>query len=144
VALHYSVTSEPVAASIVRSRLRHWLSGMEWPTDEADDVIYAVSEAVTNAAEHAYVHAEIDGAITVNAHHELVDQTRRRVVVTVSDRGRWRPGPVDPGFRGRGITMMRAFTEALHIDAGPDGTRVQMTSRAVPLRAGAPLDRNAV
>jgi anti-sigma regulatory factor (Ser/Thr protein kinase) len=141
-ALNYSVSSEPAAASIVRSRLRRWLSGVEWPTGEADDLIYAVSEAVTNAAEHAYVHADADGAITIDAHHELVDHARRRVVVTVSDRGRWRPRPVDPGFRGRGITMMRAFTDALHIDAGPGGTRVHMISRAVPLRAGTPLDCN--
>ncbi|HET9255755.1 MAG TPA: ATP-binding protein [Pseudonocardiaceae bacterium] len=130
--LHHTVRSELAAPSIVRRRLRRWLSGVAWPSGEAEDLVYAVSEAVTNAAEHAYP-SETDGTITINAHHELIDHAHRRVVITVSDRGRWRPPPIDPGFRGRGIAMMRALTEALRIDAGSNGTRVHMTSRAVQI-----------
>jgi hypothetical protein len=56
-----------------------------------------------------------------------------RVVVSVTDHGRWKPRAVSPGPRGRGLQMMRALTESLDVTATGAGTRVTMISRAVQI-----------
>jgi anti-sigma regulatory factor (Ser/Thr protein kinase) len=56
----------------------------------------------------------------------------------VTDRGRWRPVPGDPGHRGRGIAMMRAVTDRVDIDYGAGGTTVRLVGRAVPVGDTAP------
>jgi anti-sigma regulatory factor (Ser/Thr protein kinase) len=50
-------------------------------------------------------------------HHHLI--------ITISDHGRWRPTP-EPGYRGRGLAMMRSLATALHLHLRPDGTTVQL------------------
>jgi hypothetical protein len=56
-----------------------------------------------------------------------------RVVVSVTDHGRWKPRAVSPGSRGRGLQMIRALTESLDVTATGSGTRVTMISRAVQI-----------
>jgi anti-sigma regulatory factor (Ser/Thr protein kinase) len=119
----------PAAASIVRERLRAWLLGLGWPDAELDDVVLAVHEAVTNSVEHGYAgrdagEVDVSGARTVGGDGQ-------RVRVVVRDEGRWRP-PGDPGYRGRGITVMRGCMAEVDLDPGPDGTAVTMLSRPVP------------
>jgi hypothetical protein len=53
-----------------------------------------------------------------------------RVVVTVADRGRWRPLPSDPGYRGRGLRMMRGWMDSVIIQPAAAGTTVIMTHAA--------------
>ena len=48
------------------------------------------------------------------------------VEIVVRDRGDWRPPPVDPGFRGRGLVMIRSMSSWAEIEPGPDGTTVRM------------------
>lgn len=55
----------------------------------------------------------------------------QRVLIEVTDSGRWRPPPADPGTRGRGLTMIRGCTEILKITTTANGTQVAMTSRPV-------------
>jgi len=49
-----------------------------------------------------------------------------RVLVTVRDHGRWRKPPLDPGFRGRGLLMIKALTPRVEVLQGPQGTTVHM------------------
>jgi anti-sigma regulatory factor (Ser/Thr protein kinase) len=121
---------EAASLPLMRRALREWLERARWPRDEAADLILAANEAVTNAIEHAYRPGQ---AVTVLVTAEAVRLSGhlRCARITVSDRGRWRPAPVESNTRGRGIAMMRAIAGSLDIDSAPGGTRVTMTSRPV-------------
>jgi serine/threonine-protein kinase RsbW len=84
------------------------------------DVVLASYEALANAAEHAYPSGP--GLVDLVA----ARTTDGRVLVTVSDHGRWRPPPCDPGFRGRGLTMIKELTLQVEIQQNQDGTTVHM------------------
>lgn len=133
------LAAEPAALSLLRREFRRWLERMHWPDDDAADLVMALNEAVANVIDHAYqantgtppgdvrVLAEL-----INGRDQSHDQSHDegyRVRVTVTDSGRWRPIPTDPGHRGRGLRMMRACNAWLGVDPGPNGTRVTMISR---------------
>lgn len=123
------------APTLIRGRLRGWLSRLNWPTEESQDLLLAVSEAVSNAAEHAYRPGE-PGPIEVVVTPSAPTDGSRTLTVTVTDHGRWRPPPVHHEGRRRGIPLMRLMTQLLRIDGGVSGTRVTMSSRPVPAPAG--------
>ncbi len=102
----------------VRRQFVAWLATVGVVGDLADDVVLAVYEAMANAAEHAYASAP---------GHFDVDATRSpgTLVVVVQDQGRWVP-PSDPGFRGRGLIMIRAAAHEATVDGAEDGTTVRM------------------
>lgn len=130
VAFQLVLVAEPAALSVIRDRLRQWLSAHCWPDDELDDLVLAVSEAAANAVEHAYPpgtpgNIEIDGRVSG------LPGGARDVEFTVRDRGRWRPIPEEPENRRRGIPLMRAVVAELNIHGTDQGTRVTMRSRRV-------------
>ena len=53
-------------AGMARDRVGAWLVRHRWPTEESHDIVYAVSEAVTNVCEHAYERHEA-GTVEVTA-----------------------------------------------------------------------------
>ena len=53
--LHLALPADPVSISVARVGLRRWLAGWSWPADQIDDIVLAVSEAASNAIEHAYL-----------------------------------------------------------------------------------------
>lgn len=64
--------------------------------DAAGDVVFAVSEAASNAVEHAYGHPAADDIV------ELTFWTEGAAIcIEVVDHGRWRP-PVSLELSGRG------------------------------------------
>lgn len=75
---------------------------------------------MANAAEHAYGtgprQLDLVAALTTDG----------AVLVTVRDHGRWRPPSRDPGFRGRGLLMIRTLAHRVEIVRGPFGTTVYM------------------
>jgi serine/threonine-protein kinase RsbW len=87
-----------------------------------DDLVLAVDEAAANVVEHAYPHP--GGVLTVLARHRD-DPTQ--VEVTVTDHGRWRPPPRDPGNRGRGLDLIRRLADDVEIRPSDHGTSVHMT-----------------
>jgi anti-sigma regulatory factor (Ser/Thr protein kinase) len=102
-----------------------------------------VDEAVSNAVEHAYStpgagcgnrHRGVELHVIETAAPEDARPDCYRIAATVTDRGRWRPRPARPGFRGRGLQIMHAVTDSVEVTATGTGTRVRMLSRAV--RAG--------
>jgi serine/threonine-protein kinase RsbW len=128
-AVRQVLPADAQAPSIVRRQLRRWLASLDWPPDEADDLLLAVSEVVSNAAEHAYPARRV-GEVVVTA--DCVRQADgARVVVRVVDHGAWRPPPSWHENRRRGLPLIRACTESMEIDGGPNGTAVRLVSRPV-------------
>jgi serine/threonine-protein kinase RsbW len=130
--------------SIVRTRLRRWLDELGWPSDEAEDIVLAVYEAVANAVDHAYRPGE-PGPVRVSARAATggngADPGHARIELHVRDEGRWRPADADPGHRGHGLVVMRGCMDTVDVTAGDGGTEVRMLSRGVALEP--PLLRDA-
>lgn len=110
------------------ARLRHELS--QWlrmhvtlDPDKLNDILLAVNEALTNAAEFAYPGKR--GTMGLNVR---CDEADRSLVVDVFDHGTWRhvDPAAQPNTRGRGIPLMRALADDTTISPSPNGTHVQM------------------
>lgn len=132
--------AEWITPALVRSRVREWLGWRPWPAGLVNELVLAVSEAVSNSVEHGYGIAaddhddrahviEVAGRVEPDADHTS------RIVLVVRDRGRWRAPTVDPtAIRGHGITIMRSCVDELTVDHDGDaGTTVTMRSRPVPV-----------
>lgn len=128
--LQVRLLAVPAAAALVRDRLRRWLDAWAWPELELDDVVLAVHEAVSNSIEHGY--GGVDAGEVEVVGTRLCDGDRQRARLTVRDGGRWRT-PCEPGYRGRGLPVMRGCMDEVEIRPGPAGTEVEMLSRPVPL-----------
>jgi anti-sigma regulatory factor (Ser/Thr protein kinase) len=110
----------PAALPNARRIVRAWLTRNGCSTDETFDIVVALSEAYSNAVQHAYgvtpglveVAAAIEGGV---------------VHLTVADSGRWRSRP---GARhddaGRGIALMRSLMDDVAIESNRLGTTVRM------------------
>jgi serine/threonine-protein kinase RsbW len=138
--LRLQLPADPVAPSVARHRVRRWLTALSWPAGQLDDIVLAVSEAVSNAVEHAYLD-QPPGVVEVHGGAETTPGGQRRVTVIVRDHGRWRPAPIEDENRRRGIPLMRACVDTLTIGQPDDdraGTWVVLRSRAVPPLPQAP------
>jgi anti-sigma regulatory factor (Ser/Thr protein kinase) len=138
--LEVRVRADGRAPALVRAALDRWLAARNWPDEDGEDLVFAVSEAVSNAAEHAYHpdHADESAqqpeplvAVVVT---ELVDADVRRAKAVVVDFGAWRSQPSGDGTRGRGLTMIGMLVASCTVNHGRAGTRVTMISRPVPRR----------
>ncbi len=93
--LFLEVDAEPVQLGLVRHAVQSWLTTLGCPGPDAEAVVFAVNEAVSNSVEHAYPALAV-GRISV----ELMDRPgrdgRRHISVVVTDDGRWRPAPSTP------------------------------------------------
>jgi serine/threonine-protein kinase RsbW len=132
--LWLQLRAEMIAPSVARFRVRRWLTGLSWPAGQREDIVLAVSEAVSNAAEHAYLDTA-PGVIEVHGATETTSGGQHRVTIIVDDHGRWRPAPLADENRRRGIPLMRACMDTVTIesrDTARTGTRVILYSRVVP------------
>jgi serine phosphatase RsbU (regulator of sigma subunit)/anti-sigma regulatory factor (Ser/Thr protein kinase) len=106
----------------------------EWPVDDVADLVLAVSEAVSNACEHAYPATElraVEPVVTLVV-SELADALERRIEVVIEDFGGWRPAAAEPGFRGHGLRLIGALTASCEVLERGSGTTVTMISNSVP------------
>ncbi|MEJ8278547.1 ATP-binding protein [Pseudonocardia spirodelae] len=120
--LHLELPADPGAAGRSRREAGRWLAslcGTDRQCPTVQDLVLAVNEAVSNSIEHAYGASGPDGTVTLRG-----DADGLRVRMEVSDHGRWRDPPEDPGYRGRGIGMIEAVAEDVRVEPGPDGTTV--------------------
>ena len=129
------VDAVPAAVPAARRTIRRWLDTLAWPPENAEDVVLAVNEAIANAVEHAYPPAG-PGTATLHAWLSTDPRTRdRRVVVAVTDRGRWaghHPDSPAPHARGHGLAVMSGCMAELHVQRSAAGTTIIMISAAVP------------
>ena len=127
--------AEPAVVRVLRARTREWLAASGVGDDLGDEVLQAVDEALTNAVEHA--HGEHVGHVVLQAGARACGGG---VAVLVGDDGTWRPPAADPGYRGRGITMIGLLADRATVTTSGDGTTVRMCW-ALPVPARLPDDR---
>ncbi len=106
----------------MRRRLVDWLLASGVPRDEAAIVSVAVSEAATNAIEHAY--GAEDGWFELDAAIEAGTLT-----VIVRDGGKWRPKARGGG--GRGLGLIERLMDESQVRPGERGTEVWMRHAVV-------------
>jgi anti-sigma regulatory factor (Ser/Thr protein kinase) len=140
--------ADVVTPSIARARLRDWLLAHRWPGSRIDELVLAVSEAVSNSVEHGYLILagtvenpsdfpsqdlnQLDQLIEIHGRLVVHDDRSSHVELTVRDQGQWlAPDPL-PTTRGRGITLMRASVEEMDFHHTDEGTTVVLRSRPVP------------
>jgi anti-sigma regulatory factor (Ser/Thr protein kinase)/putative methionine-R-sulfoxide reductase with GAF domain len=120
VELHLRLPAEARVLADTRRILRRWLRARGANDQATLEVTLAVSEACTNAIEHAYSPAP--AVFEVDA--RLIDGA---VEITVRDAGRWRsPRGVN---RGRGLQIIEAAMDEVSVDASPAGTAIVMRRR---------------
>ena len=110
------------AASVARFRddVRSWLTEQGVAAREADEIVLAVSEATSNAVEHAG-RPELPVVLTAELRGD-------ELVLSVRDHGRWRPPSIRPE-RGRGMSILRSVTDSIQVHRRSDGTEVRMHRR---------------
>jgi anti-sigma regulatory factor (Ser/Thr protein kinase) len=118
-----AVEATPLNARQLRARFQEWLQKLGAPSARVDELTLAVYEALANVVEHAYPPDHPDPMMRLHARVE-----HRHVRISISDHGHWRTPPAEPGYRGRGLIMMRSLTTELHLHPSPDGTTVQMSA----------------
>ncbi|WP_345413943.1 ATP-binding protein [Actinomycetospora chlora] len=123
-------------AGTLRRRFRQWVGELTDP-DTADDLALALYEALANVVDHAYVERGAPGLMTLWAAVSCPLSTGRDLVVTVIDEGAWRPSD-GPGWRGRGLPLMRELMHATAVLPGERGTTVQLRRRIAPAPAVTP------
>src|SRR5512139_3112044 len=126
--LGYSSNGPADAQTVAEFRraLSQWLrSNFAIDDVKRNDVLLAVNEALTNAAEFAYVDAAEPGTMSVTARYDAGD---RRLVLIVTDHGKWLEKVPDgrPNTRGRGVELMRALADRAMIQREATGTQVQL------------------
>ncbi|WP_307787059.1 SpoIIE family protein phosphatase [Mycolicibacterium mengxianglii] len=107
-----------------RGELRSWLSRAGVHSDQTQNVLIAVGEAVANAIEHGHRESR-EGSVVLQA-SAVVD----RLHLSVIDTGTWKPA--EPGAditRGRGVTLMQALMDDVTIHSDETGTTVHLYSR---------------
>jgi anti-sigma regulatory factor (Ser/Thr protein kinase) len=113
----YVFSAVSTVAPLARAILERELRRLPYDDEKRFGVLVAAGEAVANAIEHAY-RGEDPGLIRFSIEREL-----RGLVVTVEDFGRWRSF-VKREERGRGIDLMRAFSDGVQIKSRQDSTSV--------------------
>jgi anti-sigma regulatory factor (Ser/Thr protein kinase) len=103
----------------LRHRLQDWLAEQSLSESCQQDVVLGTYEALANAVEHGYRASVPAGTVTLR-----VSVRDGQVEAVVTDHGRWRPPPADPGYRGRGFALIDALADHWTIDHDATGTTV--------------------
>jgi PAS domain S-box-containing protein len=124
--LELDFPAHPDSLASTRHWLREWLDAAAFGEDFAQDVLVAVGEACANAVEHAYP----GGTGAAADAHLAAHLAGAHLLVTVTDRGRWKQPPPDNHIvRGRGMPMMEALADAVTVRHDAAGTTVTLEWR---------------
>jgi anti-sigma regulatory factor (Ser/Thr protein kinase)/putative methionine-R-sulfoxide reductase with GAF domain len=119
-ALDLHLRADPKILSEIRLVLRRWLRHHGANDSETLEITLAVSEACTNAIEHAYSPAPAEFTLRATSADGLL-------TFVVSDAGSWRsPRGQD---RGRGLTIIRAAMDEVDVNSSETGTEIVMQRR---------------
>ena len=121
--LHVRVPAVAGRLTGLRHALSEWAERCGLDAQDREALTLASYEAMANSVEHAYA-GRLQGVLDLRAER---DHAERRVVVTVTDYGQWRPPPSNPGTRGRGLPLIRGLTPDSTIRPSPHGTTVSMS-----------------
>lgn len=129
--LHHRVPALAGELPALRHELAAWSGSAGLSRQAAQAIVLACYEAMANVVDHAYRAGP--GSLELRAVCEP-DRGDAAVAVTVTDFGRWRPLPADPGVRGRGLLLMRRLATHTEIDATDRGTVVSLRWSADSLK----------
>jgi anti-sigma regulatory factor (Ser/Thr protein kinase) len=118
--LHATVPATTQNATALRRAFRRWVGSLI-ADDAAEDLTLAVYEALTNAAEHAFIAHRAPGSIWLRA---IVADGH--ITVTVTDNGSWRRPTNSGGHRGRGLALIHQLTTEAYVAPSPYGTTVRL------------------
>ncbi len=117
------LVADPSVLGWVRGELAGFARDTMLDEDGTADFLLATYEAVANVVEHAYPPGVV-GTFDLSAHY--VDTTAT-VIATIVDHGRWQPlSDVTSTRRGNGLRLLRACSDAVHVESDDDGTRIQL------------------
>lgn len=122
--LERHVRADPTVVGTLRRELADYARSLGACDQTRDAVALAVSEALTNAVQHAYV-GEPPGPITVEARLERHDQ----LLVRVSDEGRGPMPRADSPGLGLGLGVMAQTAGDFSISKRPDTRGTVVTLR---------------
>jgi anti-anti-sigma factor len=130
--LHELLPADAERLAPLRRRVAAWTTDCGLDADAVTDLQLALGEAVTNAVEHAYLGGRAEPA------DEAVEVVLRvledgAVDVRVTDRGVWRPPPENPGYRGRGLALIRELAHDVRVEPGESGTVVRFRVPPMPV-----------
>lgn len=110
----------------VRAEVRGWLEPLDLSEDARQDLLFAVSEAVTNCIEHAYAGAPTAGDVEITFWTDDL-----KIWFEIVDHGQWREPTVAPegASGGRGIGSMQRLVDGVMIQYDARGTRVLLRHR---------------
>ncbi|GLZ44448.1 hypothetical protein Acsp06_06330 [Actinomycetospora sp. NBRC 106375] len=131
--LELDLPARPDSLALLRRRVSRWARAAGLPEIAYEDLQLALGEAATNAVEHAY--RDTDGAGEVEVRVTRAADGAAEAVVR--DRGTWRPVPSDPGYRGRGLTIVRNLTRDASVTPRPEGG-TEVRFRVVPAEDAEP------
>jgi PAS domain S-box-containing protein len=113
----FEFPNEPEALASMRALLRRWLRNGGGGEQEVEEITTACGEAATNAIEHAGPRGakrfEVSGRMKA-----------REVEIRVRDFGAWRT-PRE-GDQGRGLSLMRALMDTVHVTPTSEGTTIRL------------------
>jgi anti-sigma regulatory factor (Ser/Thr protein kinase) len=121
--------AQPAMLRGARETLRAWLRAVDASTDEIDELVLSAGEALTNAIEHADARGPAIVELGASEHDGVVR-------ILVRDHGSWRVRTSTDPTRGRGLDILRHFTDDVVIHRNDDGTTVEMSRRLAS--SGAP------
>jgi anti-sigma regulatory factor (Ser/Thr protein kinase)/putative methionine-R-sulfoxide reductase with GAF domain len=121
--LELHLPADPKVLAEIRLVLRRWLRHQGANDSQTLEITLAVSEACTNAIEHAYSPAPAEFTLRATAEDG-------QLTFVVTDVGRWRaPRGQD---RGRGLTIIRAAMDGVEVNSSETGTEIVMHRKVGP------------
>lgn len=114
--VHIEIDADPRLLADLRRRTRAWLDARGLSEEDREAIVLALSEACSNAIEHAY--RERPGTVGI-----VLGAQRSAIQVRVSDSGTWRD-PVEDTTRGRGLVLMRGLMDTAEVIPTGRGTDV--------------------
>jgi anti-sigma regulatory factor (Ser/Thr protein kinase) len=114
-------SASDTAAHVLRGEMAAIARECGLGRERVDDVKLAVSEAVSNAVQHAYRDRE-PGDITGTAH---IEDGVLRIVIADSGIG-MTPRPDSPGL-GLGLPLIAQLADTVEVISNGDGTEIHMT-----------------
>jgi anti-sigma regulatory factor (Ser/Thr protein kinase) len=118
--LDFVLPAQAEQLSTLRATLERWLTEAGADEQEVYEITVAISEAATNAIEHAYGPGRADIQVVAERDGPVVE-------LAVRDWGQWRAARGRD--RGRGITLMRELMDDVRVAHGDRGTQVVMRRR---------------